>query len=340
MIAPIQGRILFGRKPPSRPRVLNPGKPKIRDSNFVVNPAEPESQKPQDSLELYLYQIGQYPLLSKEDEVYLGQQMHKGRDAQKELNNNPNSNDKSRLRRLIKIGRAAEEKFTQCNLRLVVSIAKKYQNKGVPLLDLIQFGNLGLMRAVLRYDWRNGAKFSTFAHRWIKNAIERGRVKDAHTIQRPIEFQNFYNLIQHRQDELALILKKTPTIQELANALDIEPDELSEILDLMHSTNTLTLDLQFDDGETVQDSIECKKTESPFYATMKNILREHIDKILETLSDRDQDILKRRYLDDEESCSSIAKDWGVTGESIRMAEKRLLKRLKTVFEENGLDLYY
>jgi RNA polymerase sigma factor (sigma-70 family) len=178
---------------------------------------------------MYLSDIGQYSLLTKDDEARLAQAIEKGVAARTELaDSSPTPARKRELRKLVREGEDAERTFVQANLRLVVSIAKKYQASGLPLLDLVQEGNLGLMHAVEKFDWRKGFKFSTYATWWIRQAITRGIANTGRTIRLPVHAGDTVARIQKARSRLELELGRPATVVELAKDLEMEPEKVTE----------------------------------------------------------------------------------------------------------------
>ncbi|NDC12049.1 MAG: sigma-70 family RNA polymerase sigma factor, partial [Actinobacteria bacterium] len=186
----------------------------------------------EDLVRLYLTDIGQYVLLTKEDEVRLAKEIEEGKTAEKQLANSAkmSAERKRELRKLQRIGTRAERQFVQSNLRLVVSIAKKYQASGLPLLDLIQEGNLGLMHAVEKFDWRKGFKFSTYATWWIRQAITRGIANTGRTIRLPVHAGDTLARLQKARSRLELKFGRPATLAELAAEVEMPEDKVTEAL--------------------------------------------------------------------------------------------------------------
>ena len=187
----------------------------------------------EDLVRLYLTDIGQYPLLTKDDEVRLAQTIEGGRAAEADLATKVKdltAAKRGNCRRKIQTGEQAQQTFVQSNLRLVVSIAKKYQASGLPLLDLIQEGNLGLMHAVEKFDWRKGFKFSTYATWWIRQAITRGIANTGRTIRLPVHAGDTFARVQKAQARLELKLGRPATLAELGDEVEMPEDKLIEAL--------------------------------------------------------------------------------------------------------------
>ena len=192
-------------------------------------------QPEQDLVRLYLNDVGRYALLTRADEVRLAQAVEAGRDAQAELATDPGPTATRirELRRLVRQGQQAGETFVNANLRLVVSIAKRYQASDLPLLDLVQEGNLGLIHAVEKFDWRRGFKFSTYATWWIRQAISRGIANTARTVRLPVHAGDLLVQVTRARGRLESTLGRRPTIPELAEDLGLEERKVSEILRYM-----------------------------------------------------------------------------------------------------------
>src|SRR5258706_1981251 len=226
----------------------------------------------EDLVRLYLTDIGQYPLLTKEDEVRLAQQIEQGNSARRDLEDPAGSvtpSRKTQLKREVRRGEDAERTFVQSNLRLVVSIAKKYQASGLPLLDLVQEGNLGLMQAVEKFDWRKGFKFSTYATWWIRQAIQRGIANTGRTIRLPAHAGDNLLRLHRVRAQLESELEREPTVAELARELDVAEEKVTELLLVAPDPVSLAEPVS-EDGETeLGDLVEDRSAESPFDAAAR-----------------------------------------------------------------------
>ncbi len=220
----------------------------------------------EDLVRLYLTDIGQYPLLTKDDEVRLAQAIEAGREAETEVAKGPKGLTTARkreLRRSVMEGEQAQQTFVQSNLRLVVSIAKKYQASGLPLLDLIQEGNLGLMHAVEKFDWRKGFKFSTYATWWIRQAITRGIANTGRTIRLPVHAGDTLARVQKAQARLELKLGRPATLAELGIEVEMPEDKLVEALRFRAEPLSLSEPLREDGDAELGDVVEDRSAESP-----------------------------------------------------------------------------
>ena len=251
----------------------------------------------EDLVRLYLTDIGQYTLLTKDDEVRLAQAIEEGRGALTELDDGSKLTTARRqsLRRTAKRGDDAQREFVQSNLRLVVSIAKKYQASGLPLLDLIQEGNLGLMHAVEKFDWRKGFKFSTYATWWIRQAITRGIANTGRTIRLPVHAGDTLARVQKAQSRLELKFGRPPTIKELCIECEMPEDKLVEALRFRAEPLSLSEPLREDGDAELGDVVEDRSAESPFEAAAIAVLPEEIRRLLSPLDEREREILRLRF---------------------------------------------
>ncbi len=295
----------------------------------------------EDLVRLYLTDIGQYMLLSKDDEVRLAQIIESGRNALEELEAGSKSLTPARkreLRRKIRQGEEAQQAFVKSNLRLVVSIAKKYQASGLPLLDLIQEGNLGLMHAVEKFDWRKGFKFSTYATWWIRQAITRGIANTGRTIRLPVHAGDTLTRVQKAQARLELKLGRPATLDELGNEVELAGDKLVEALRFRSEPLSLSEPLREDGDAELGDVVEDRSAESPFEVAAVALLPEEIDKLLSPLDEREREILKLRFgLDRGESrtLEEVGEYFNLTRERIRQIEARAMSKLRHPSSDTG-----
>ena len=221
----------------------------------------------EDLVRLYLTDIGQYALLTKDDEVRLAKAIEAGKEAQVELAEQEKTlspTKKRELKRAAKEGETDERAFVQSNLRLVVSIAKKYQASGLPLLDLIQEGNLGLMHAVEKFDWRKGFKFSTYATWWIRKAITRGIANTGRTIRLPVHAGDTLARLQKARSRLELKYGRPATLAELSKEVEMPEDKVTEALRFAAEPLSLSEPLREDGDAELGDVVEDRSAESPF----------------------------------------------------------------------------
>lgn len=259
-----------------------------------------------DPVRMYLKEIGRIPLLTREEEIELA----KGVDV-------------GDLR--------SKAKLTSSNLRLVVSIAKKYIGRGMSFLDLIQEGNKGLIRAVEKYDWKKGYKFSTYATWWIRQAITRAIADQARTIRIPVHMVETINKQARTVRKLMQKLGREPKPEEIAREMEIEPEKVREIMKISQQTTSLETPIGDDDDSYLGDFIPDETQVSPYDATSKQLLREYIEEVLGALSDREARVLKMRFgLDGHKpmTLEEVGSQFGVTRERIRQIEAKALRKLK------------
>lgn len=259
-----------------------------------------------DPVRQYLREIGKVPLLTAEDEVELAKR-----------------NEKSE--------KAAKDKLTESNLRLVVSIAKKYIGRGLSLLDLIQEGNQGLIRAVEKYDWRKGYKFSTYATWWIRQAITRAIADQARTIRIPVHMVETINKLYRISRKLMQQLGREPTPEEIGAEVELEPDRVREIFKIAQEVTSLEAPVGEDQESFLGDFIPDESQLSPVDQASKQLLKDHLDEVLATLSDREARVLKLRFgLEGSKQMTleEVGKVFGVTRERIRQIEAKALRKLK------------
>ena len=295
----------------------------------------------EDLVRLYLTDIGQYPLLTKEGEVRLAQQIEAGVEARTALAAKDDSLSPARkreLKRNLKRGDDAQRTFVQSNLRLVVSIAKKYQASGLPLLDLIQEGNLGLMHAVEKFDWRKGFKFSTYATWWIRQAITRGIANTGRTIRLPVHAGDTLARLQKARSRLELKFGRQATLSELAVEVDMSEEKVTEALRFAAEPLSLSEPLREDGDAELGDVVEDRSADSPFEMAATSLLPEEISRLLAPLDTREREILKLRFgLDRGEprTLEEVGEHFNLTRERIRQIEARAMSKLRHPSSDTG-----
>ncbi len=295
----------------------------------------------EDLVRLYLTDIGQYPLLTKEGEVRLAQQIEAGVEARTALAAKDDSLAPARkreLKRNLKRGDDAQRTFVQSNLRLVVSIAKKYQASGLPLLDLIQEGNLGLMHAVEKFDWRKGFKFSTYATWWIRQAITRGIANTGRTIRLPVHAGDTLARLQKARSRLELKFGRQATLSELAAEVEMSEEKVTEALRFASEPLSLSEPLREDGDAELGDVVEDRSADSPFEMAATSLLPEEISRLLAPLDTREREILKLRFgLDRGEprTLEEVGEHFNLTRERIRQIEARAMSKLRHPSSDTG-----
>jgi RNA polymerase sigma factor (sigma-70 family) len=295
----------------------------------------------EDLVRLYLTDIGQYALLTKDDEVRLAKAIETGKEATAELEGNDKAltpNRRRELRKDQRDGTKAERQFVQSNLRLVVSIAKKYQASGLPLLDLIQEGNLGLMHAVEKFDWRKGFKFSTYATWWIRQAITRGIANTGRTIRLPVHAGDTLARLQKARSRLELKFGRPATLAELSKEVEMPEDKVTEALRFAAEPLSLSEPLREDGDAELGDVVEDRAAESPFEVAATALLPEEISRLLAPLDQREREILALRFgLDRGEprTLEEVGEAFNLTRERIRQIEARAMSKLRHPSSDTG-----
>ena len=294
----------------------------------------------EDLVRLYLADIGRYPLLTNDDETRLAQEAETGRAARVELTSDvPRNPARVReLRRAVQAGDAAVETFVKGNLRLVVSIAKRYQFADLTLLDLVQEGNLGLIHAVEKFDWRKGFKFSTYATWWIRQAITRGIASGGRTIRLPIHANDLLNQVVRSQARLEAHLGRRPTVAEVAADLEVCAEKVADILH--HATTPVSLSepLGHDNDSELGDVLEDRGAVSPPDAAVASLLPGEVAAMLVALEDREREIIRLRFgLDRGEprTLEEVGTCFGLTRERIRQIEARAMSKLRHPSSDTG-----
>ena len=286
-------------------------------SKYVVEAPKPEeltdeellgsnSAKVNDPVRMYLKEIGVVPLLSNEEEKELAIAVENG-DLE------------------------AKQRLAEANLRLVVSIAKRYVGRGMQFLDLIQEGNMGLMKAVDKFDYSKGFKFSTYATWWIRQAITRAIADQASTIRIPVHMVETINKLVREQRNLLQELGQDPTPEQIAERMDMTPDKVREILKIAQEPVSLETPIGEEDDSHLGDFIEDEVIENPVDYTTRVVLREQLDEVLDTLTDREENVLRLRFgLDDGKmrTLEDVGKVFNVTRERIRQIEAKALRKLR------------
>ncbi len=293
-----------------------------------------ESVTVSDPVKQWLNEIGRYKLLTTQQEVELAMQLEAGLRAEERLaaeGDGLSIEDKTLLQRQVRKGHAAHSRLVEANLRLVVSIARNYIGRGMALLDLIQEGNLGLMRAVDRFDYRRGFKFSTYASWWIRQAITRAIADQARTIRVPIHVVEMINKLVRTRRDLSQSLGREPTIDEIAIDLEIDPDRVEELSKIAQSPVSLEMPVGEEDNATIGDFVEDTDVEVPVEAATFRLLQDYLSNALEGLNDREREVLIMRFGLESGKVSTleeVGERFGVTRERIRQLETKALAKLR------------
>jgi RNA polymerase primary sigma factor len=297
-----------------------------RNENYLAN------IDTDDTIGLYLKEVGRVPLLTAEEEVELAQRIERGRLAREELaRGKVTQHRRYELQHLIRDGWAAREHLITANSRLVISVAKKYMGRGVPFLDLIQEGNIGLIRAAKKFDYRRGHKFSTYATWWIRQAVTRAIADQGRTIRVPVHMGDQINKLLRIQHQLTQHLGRDPGVEELAEALEVTPQKVENMIQV--ARRPLSLETPTDDEEdsVLGDFIQDDEVPAPDDTATYNLLREHLSVVLEGLPPREVRILQLRYglLDGQAyTLEEVGRKMGVTRERVRQIEAQALSRLR------------
>src|SRR3954451_12709877 len=292
-----------------------------------------------DPVRMYLKEIGRVPLLTAAEEVTLAKRIEAGGHASEKLADlsalreldTLEFQERRRLERLARDGEQAKSELIQANLRLVVSIAKRYVGRGMLFLDLIQEGNLGLMRAVEKFDYTKGFKFSTYATWWIRQAITRAIADQARTIRIPVHMVESINKVHRIQREMLQQLEREPTVDELAVKVDMTPARVREILRISQDPLSLDSPVGEEDDSNLADFIEDAQAEAPAEIAARMMLNSAVLEALGELNEREQQVVRLRFgLEDGQArtLEEVGKEFGVTRERIRQIESKTLAKLR------------
>jgi len=313
------------------------------DDELIEEDTEKEKKQPSDenylanidtndTIGLYLKEVGRVALLTAEEEVDLAQRIERGRLGREELaKGNVSQHRRKELQLFIQDGWAAREHLITANSRLVISVAKKYMGRGVPFLDLIQEGNIGLIRAAKKFDYRRGHKFSTYATWWIRQAVTRAIADQGRTIRVPVHMGDQINKLLRIQHQLTQRLGRDPSVEELAGVLEVSPQKVENMIQV--ARRPLSLEAPTDDEEdsVLGDFIRDDEIPAPDDTATFNLLREHLDSVLSGLPPREVRILQLRYglLDGQTyTLEEVGRKMGVTRERVRQIEAQALSRLR------------
>jgi RNA polymerase primary sigma factor len=286
-----------------------------------------------DLFRQYLREIGRIPLLTAAEEVELARRVEAGLFAEDKLSTTPDLDSQLALDldRLVVMGRMAKRRLIEANLRLVVSVAKRYVGRGLTMLDLVQEGNLGLIRAVEKFDYARGYKFSTYATWWIRQAMSRALADQARTIRVPVHVVELINRVVRVQRRMLQERGYEPTPEEVADHLDLAPERVTEVLRLAQEPVSLHAPVGEEDDVALGDLIEDGDATSPVESAAFLLLREHLEAVLSTLGERERKVVQLRYglVDGRpRTLEEIGRIFGVTRERIRQIESKTLNKLR------------
>ncbi len=295
------------------------------------------SIKVDDPVRMYLKEIGNIPLLDSEEEMRLAILVYDGRIAQEKLDDALNGKieltleEKTELEELVSKSQDAKQGLVNANLRLVVSIAKRYVGRGMQFLDLIQEGNMGLMKAVDKFDYEKGFKFSTYATWWIRQAITRAVADQARTIRIPVHMVETINKLVRVQRQLVQKLSREPSMEEVAQAMGISVEKVQAIQKIAQEPISLESPVGEEEDSALGDFISDPNVLNPYEFTAKEMLKKELNEVLSTLTDREEKVLRMRFgmLDGKtRTLEEVGKEFGVTRERIRQIEAKALRKLK------------
>lgn len=318
--------------------VLEEAPPDTFEEDVVLDDADDLEQVLQlepgidDPLRLYLREIGRISLLTGREEVQLAVQLERGEKASERLTSDTFMHEeRTILQQWVYEGEGARQHLIQANLRLVVSIAKKYVGRGLGFLDLIQEGNIGLMRATEKFDYTKGFKFSTYATWWIRQAITRSISDQSRTIRLPVHVGETINRVKKTAHRLQQLLEREPTPEEIAQALDIPEEKVRRVLEASRLPVSLEQPVGDDGDSVLGDFIEDERALAPIDTASQQLMREQIDGVLARLPERERKIIQLRYgLNDGRyrTLEEVGKEFGITRERIRQIESKVLKKLR------------
>ncbi len=306
----------------------------LLDSDLSEDLGYQQALDSDDVVGLYLKEAGRVPLLTAEEEVALAKRMERGVLAEQQLAEYGDTlppDDVYTLRDLIEDGQLAQEHLVRANARLVISVAKKYIGRGVPFLDLIQEGNIGLIRATNKFEYQRGHKFSTYATWWIRQAVSRAVADQGRTIRVPVHMGDQLNRLRRVQLQLLQELGRDPTIEELAEGMETTPDKIENLMEISRHPVSLETPIDDEGDSTFGDFVEDSGSPAPAEEVATHLLHEQLERALGRLPKREAQILKLRYgLEDGRvyTLEEVGQAIGVTRERVRQLEAQALNRLR------------
>lgn len=309
----------------------------IKEEELLNIESLPSSIKVDDPVRMYLKEIGRIPLLSSDEEVDLAIRVNNGRFAQEQLDDMKNDQveipeeERIQLENMVEDAIYAKNRLVEANYRLVVSIAKRYVGRGMLFLDLIQEGNMGLMRAVDKFDHEKGFKFSTYATWWIRQAITRAVADQARTIRIPVHMVETINKLVRIQRQLVQELSREPSPEEIGERMGITAERVQAIQKIAQEPISLEAPVGEEEDSSLGDFISDPTALNPYEYTVQEMVKRTLDEVLETLTDREEKVLRLRYglLDGKtHTLEEVGKEFGVTRERIRQIESKALRKLR------------
>mgnify|MGYP005847102941 CR=1 FL=1 len=303
------------------------------DEAIAEEAAEEAEQEGLEPLAIYLREIDRWPLLTHQQEIDLAKRIEKAKEAQNKLarRRKLRPQEATKLQADIRAGQEARRSLMESNLRLVVSVAKRYMGRGLPLLDLIQEGNIGLARAVEKYDHRRGFRFSTYAHWWIRQAVTRAIADQARTIRVPVHMIELIGAYHQAARRLQQVLGREPTAEEVAREMNVAPQRVREIVRASRQPISLETPVG-EEEERVADLVADKLVRPPAEAAVQLVLQGEIGRVLEKLADREQTVLRLRFGLEEgrpHTLEEIGEELGISRERVRQIEKEALAKLRS-----------
>ncbi len=301
------------------------------DEQPVEHEAEGKHEPAEDATQLYLREIGQVSLLTAEQEVWLAQRIERGKEARQQLDEDMSGAERTRLEGLVADGGLARQELIQANLRLVVSVAKKYIGHQLSFLDLVQEGNLGLMRAVEKFDWRKGNRFSTYATWWIRQAVSRSLAEHGRLIRLPVHLGEMIVQVRRTMYQLEQALERPPTPEELADALGISVRKVKRLLTAAITPVSLEQPVGPDGDSYIGEMLSDDREDGPMETATQNLLYRDIHAALRELPERERRVLAMRYgLEDgkRRTLEEVGAAFGITRERTRQIEADAMRRLR------------